>query len=163
MHRSWFFWMERLKISRSERLAVMTLLGISLILTLFSSLYRPSSPYSEKYYAKLDRYFEKKRALIQKKEDAIRARYRGVKAANAEEDERGEKPEKVNINKAGSDALQTLPGIGPALAGRIISYRDTKGAFVRIADLVKVKGIGEATLEKMRSNISDIPDHENDN
>ena len=60
----------------------------------------------------------------------------------------------VNINTAGSETLQTLPGIGPALAGRIIDYRDAHGPFVAVEDLLNVKGIGEVTLEKLRPLIS---------
>ena len=63
----------------------------------------------------------------------------------------------VNINTADSETLQTLPGIGPALAGRIIDYRDAHGPFVALEDLLNVKGIGEVTLEKLRPLISVRP------
>lgn len=56
----------------------------------------------------------------------------------------------VNINTADSEALQTLPGIGPATADKIIAYREEHGPFNAIDDIVNVKGIGEATLEKLR-------------
>lgn len=57
---------------------------------------------------------------------------------------------KVDINRAPSAELQRIPGIGPALAERIIRYRETNGPFRTVEDLVKVSGIGAATLEKMR-------------
>jgi len=63
----------------------------------------------------------------------------------------------VNINTADSDTLQTLPRIGPVLAERIIEYRDEHGPFVDVADLVLVKGIGEATLEQLRPLITSGP------
>ncbi len=60
----------------------------------------------------------------------------------------------VNINTADSQTLQTLPGIGPAMAERIISYRQENGSFATVDDLVNVKGIGPATLEKLRDLIT---------
>ena len=51
--------------------------------------------------------------------------------------------EKVDLNLGDSASLQELPGIGPAMALRIIEYRETKGPFERIEDLMEVKGIGE--------------------
>jgi competence protein ComEA len=56
----------------------------------------------------------------------------------------------VNINAADSETLQTLPGIGPVMADRIIEYRDEHGPFPTVEDLINVKGIGEVTLEKLR-------------
>jgi competence protein ComEA len=57
--------------------------------------------------------------------------------------------ERLDINSATLEALQTLPGIGPATAQRIIDYRDANGAFTRIEDLDNVEGIGAATLEEL--------------
>lgn len=52
----------------------------------------------------------------------------------------------IDINTAGSQELQTLPGIGPVLAERILQHRQAFGPFQRAEDLVKVKGIGDKTL-----------------
>lgn len=60
----------------------------------------------------------------------------------------------VDVNTADTEALQTLPGIGPALAERIIAYRTEHGPFRRVEDLLEVKGIGEATLEKLRQEVT---------
>ena len=57
---------------------------------------------------------------------------------------------RININTATSQELQTLPGIGPAIAQRIIEYRQTSGGFSTVDDLTNVKGIGEKRLEKIR-------------
>lgn len=60
----------------------------------------------------------------------------------------------IDINTADSEALQELSGIGPALAERIIAYREEHGPFTAIEDLLEVKGIGEATLEEFRQEIT---------
>lgn len=60
----------------------------------------------------------------------------------------------VNINQATTSALEELPGIGPALAARIVSYRDENGPFKTVESLTKVKGIGSKMLEKLRPYIS---------
>lgn len=59
----------------------------------------------------------------------------------------------VDVNTAGQDELETLPGIGPKLAGRIIAYREEYGPFTSAEELLGVKGIGEKLLEKIRSRI----------
>jgi len=55
----------------------------------------------------------------------------------------------VNINTADADQLQLLPRVGPALAGRIIAYRQANGPFKTIEEIVAVKGIGESSLERL--------------
>ncbi len=74
----------------------------------------------------------------------------GTTAASA----RAKEVKMVNINKAGLEELQGLRGVGPSLAGRILEYRNEKGPFKQIEDLSHVRGIGQAKLEKMRSQIS---------
>ena len=62
--------------------------------------------------------------------------------------------ELININTASEDLLCELHGIGEVIAQRIIEYRETNGPFSSIEDLMNVKGIGEATFEKMKPYIS---------
>ncbi|MEN4013208.1 MAG: helix-hairpin-helix domain-containing protein [Bellilinea sp.] len=57
---------------------------------------------------------------------------------------------KIDINIATSEQLETLPGIGPSKANDIITYRQNQGRFVTIEDILKVPGIGPATLEGIR-------------
>lgn len=59
----------------------------------------------------------------------------------------------VNINKATQTELETLPGIGPAMALRIIEHRDENGNFENIEDIKNVKGIGDAKYENIKNNI----------
>ena len=56
----------------------------------------------------------------------------------------------VNINSATADELVQLPGIGPAYAARIVTYRKLNGPFASVDDLEKVKGIGEKRMERLR-------------
>lgn len=60
----------------------------------------------------------------------------------------------VNINSADSTGLQTLPGVGPALAQRIIDWRETNGGFSAVDELTEVSGIGDKTLEGLRDLVS---------
>ncbi|MGM0874337.1 MAG: helix-hairpin-helix domain-containing protein [Bacillota bacterium] len=65
-----------------------------------------------------------------------------------------ENQEKVNINLATSDELQTLTGIGPSKAEAIITYREENGPFKAPEGLLEVSGIGEKSLEKMKEEIT---------
>ncbi len=56
----------------------------------------------------------------------------------------------LDINAAIKSDLMTLPKIGPVTAERIIRYRDDFGPFKTVEDLLKVKGIGTKTLEKLK-------------
>ena len=59
----------------------------------------------------------------------------------------------VNINKASSEELQELDGIGEALAENIIAYRENNGKFKNIEDIKNVSGIGDSKYEKIKDNI----------
>lgn len=60
----------------------------------------------------------------------------------------------VNLNSADLTALDTLPGIGPAKAQAIIDYRATHNGFKSIEELKEVKGIGDATFEKLKDMVT---------
>ena len=61
----------------------------------------------------------------------------------------------VNINTASEeDLVDALKGVGPAIAKRIIEYRETHGGFSDTSEIMNVKGIGEKIFEKIKSNIT---------
>lgn len=59
----------------------------------------------------------------------------------------------VDVNRASAAELQALPGIGPAIAGRIVEHREEVGRFRRVADLIRVRGIGPVKLERIRGSV----------
>jgi len=62
---------------------------------------------------------------------------------------------KVNINTANAETLQReLAGVGAAKAAAIVAYRDENGAFTSVDELIEVKGIGKALLDKNRDKLS---------
>ena len=62
--------------------------------------------------------------------------------------------ETIHLNQATAEQLQALPGVGPALAERIISYRDEHGPFRSVDQLAEVKGIGQAKLAKLKEQLT---------
>ena len=60
----------------------------------------------------------------------------------------------ININKATDKEFETLPGIGPSLASKIIEYRNQNGKFGSIEDIKNVNGIGDSKYEKIKNLIT---------
>lgn len=60
---------------------------------------------------------------------------------------------KIDLNTADQAALETLPRIGPAMAQRIIAWREENGRFQSVDDLLAVPGIGEKMLESLRDGV----------
>lgn len=65
--------------------------------------------------------------------------------------------ELVNINIASAAELDSLPSIGPALAQRIIEYREQNGPFISIEDIINVPGIGPGNYERFKDLITVEP------
>jgi len=60
----------------------------------------------------------------------------------------------VNLNTASAEQLQTLPGVGPVLAQRIIAYREQHGGFSSVSELRQVSGIGEARYDELKDRVT---------
>lgn len=167
MKRKLFFWLEKLKITRAERNAVTALIIMLLLLLITKNLIPDSLPYDDQYYSALEQEFKKRSELLRQKENAILARYQPqqgemiVPAADTiindttqsrnelDKTEPSGPAVKVNINTADAKTLESLPGIGPAYAARIIDYRAKNGFFTSYDELLKIKGIGKKRLEKL--------------
>ncbi len=56
----------------------------------------------------------------------------------------------IDLNSADSAALESVPGIGKSLSQRIVSFREKNGPFQSVDDLLKVQGVGEKSIQKLR-------------
>ena len=62
--------------------------------------------------------------------------------------------EKVSLNSATVEQLQSLPGIGPSIAKSIVDHRTKIGKFSRIEELLNVKGVGEKKFQKIKDRLT---------
>jgi len=93
---------------------------------------------------------ETKVAGLQKENEALKA----GSQTEAKNESSNQQSGKININTATAAQLDSLPGIGPVYAGRIVEYRDSHGGFKSINEIENVKGIGPETFEKFRDKIT---------
>jgi comEA protein len=167
MKRRIFFWLEKLKITPAERKTISGLLVVLVVLVSLNMSLSPSEPFEEGDYLELEKQFEERTVLLKKQEKQLMARYHPPidtqitvvqndtvesDSAESETDEKREstKKQRVNVNKADQETLESLPGIGPAYAGRIIKYRKKHGGFDTLEELKKINGIGEKRLDNLK-------------
>ena len=83
--------------------------------------------------------------------------YAGVEQ-NAQSKASGTESIRVNLNTASAEELARLPGIGPKVAARIVTYREENGRFQKAEELMNVRGIGEKTFSRLRDKVYVEPD-----
>lgn len=171
MNRKLFFLLDRLQILPAERKAVVGLTGFLVLLVLLNITLSPTIPYGDENYRKLEEAFRRQSAKVRAQEAEQMERYLPVSTnlpsaaaspfvADTLPADTLQKKEsspsqispdgRVNINTAGQQALESLPGIGPVYARRIITYRNQQGSFKDIGELINIKGIGEKRLDKLK-------------
>lgn len=174
MKRRLFFWLEKLKIAPGERKAIATLLVLLVVLGGANLALSPSVPFDDADYLELEQQFAERTAMLKAEEEKLMEQYYPTSAksvmeskadtvakdsANAKEvgqsgqkvenaDQNADK-ERINVNKASREALETLPGIGPTYAKRIIKYRNENGEFESLEELKNIKGIAQKRLDKL--------------
>ena len=145
-------------MTRQESYALATLLSLLLLGTLVKSIQKRTFLFDSDIYAETDSLFEAATLEMKEKirlQDSIHA----VEESRAPADSVSLKDVlfsggKVNINTASQEELERLPRIGPAMAQRILTYRQTHGPFKKIEDLVNIKGIGPKTLDRLKDKVS---------
>lgn len=89
-------------------------------------------------------------ALAAKSEAALQRKGLGAAGPGGGSGSSSGSGELLSLNGASAAELERLPGIGPALAGRIVAYRDSAGPFRAVEELDSVKGIGPAMLARLK-------------
>jgi competence protein ComEA len=82
--------------------------------------------------------------------EAASSQATGVNASQRREAVRAPQKARLDINRATTQELQTLPGIGEVLAQRVVEYRSAHGPFRTVEGLLKVKGIGPKRMDQLR-------------
>ncbi|MFU8812607.1 MAG: ComEA family DNA-binding protein [Balneolaceae bacterium] len=166
MKRSLYFLLDKLHISRAERITISFLMISAVGLHTLTGMMSPTPSYSPEEYAVLEQIFLERSSSIQQEREKVDLRYEPLLAAETrsvtepamisseadtvQTDEEASLQEPININTADAETLQLLPGIGPAYAQRIIEWRAEHGAFQTKEQLMDVRGIGPARLEAIR-------------
>lgn len=141
---------QRLAISRSESIVVITIFGLFGLGLMAQHISWGSQPLEETAYEAVDRRFEER---VQTLPGANRPGYVADEADTLAVEAVEGTPSQVvlDLNAATPAELEQLPGIGPVLSARIKQYRLQHGPFRRIEEITRVRGIGEKTLDDLKT------------
>ncbi len=145
-------------MTRQESYALATILSLLLLGTVLKSIQKRTLLFDTDIYAETDSLFEaatlemKERARIQDSLNAVEAHAASVDSVTIKDVLFA--GGNININTASQEELERLPRIGPAMAQRILTYRQTHGPFKNVDDLTNVKGIGPKTLDRLRDKVT---------
>ena len=168
MRRKLYFFLEKLEIKRSERIAISSLLMLLVFSIGFWTWSEPYANYDEQEYAEIQKVFEERSRARQEEMKQILARYEpdptternpaskqvyGPDSVNQDTSKKKRTGRSIsgsiNINEATFEQLQELPGIGPAYARRILEWIKENGKFTSKEQLLEIRGIGEKRLAKI--------------
>jgi competence protein ComEA len=168
-----YFLLDRLNITKAERLTMVTITTLIVLITTGAAILEPDNPFPDEHYAYADSVF---RVLSERKAAdhiSLMARYEPSTGSNTEpmvalqtstqtasisQPRTAPKSgstklpalESISLNTAVATELDRLPGIGPKTAEVIIEYRNEHGPFQDLSHIMRVKGIGPKKWEQIR-------------
>ena len=151
-------------MTRQESYAIATILSLLLLGTVVKSIQKNTFLFDSTIYAEADSVFAAATQEINKKlthQDSVHVNQNQLSQADSTAllKQILIAGGKIDINTASKTQLEELPRIGPAIAQRIIDYRQTMGPFKRIEDITAVKGIGPKTFDQISPQITTNPTH----
>lgn len=166
LKRKTYFLLDKLQISRTERIALSLLVGILAVMFMATLFLQEKYNYNRAHYNEIVAEFERKSALIHQQRLEAEKKYLPPAGAEnepmllaelveetapvSEQAGTASEPARVNINTAGVDLLITLNGVGEATARNILEYRQANGPFKSAEELLNVRGIGEKRFQEIK-------------
>ena len=141
---------QRIAITDTEATACLVLIAVIGVGTIIRSFSSRETQIDQEHYATLDAAFTEsaQRVIEATPEEAVETEEVRSEQRTRRTPQRLP-PVRLDPNTASGALLQRLPGIGPALAGRVIDYRTMHGPFSRPQDLMRVSGIGPRIFERI--------------